>query len=260
MKTNFEKYEGFIFDLDGTIYRGKKIIDGSNAAINHIQSLGKKVIFVSNKTTGTSFDYYDFLTKNNFNIRQNQIVNATEVVKNYISQNHSGENFYAIGEESFIKEIASCGVNYSKNPNEINFVIITLDRTFNFEKLEIAAKAIVNGASFYAANIDATCPVDGGEIWDAGATILALEKRTHRKLGKHFGKPSKYVVLEIGKRLNIDLKKCLIIGDRLETDIAMGNNFGIDTALVETGVNNFANGNVNIKPTYSIHSVMDLLS
>ena len=259
MKKKFSEYEAFIFDLDGTIYRGEKIIADSDLTINHIQSLGKKVIFVSNKTTGTVPDYFNFLTENHFKIKQEQIVNATEIIKKYIVQNHSGENFYAIGEEKFVNEISSCGVNYSQNPKDINFVIVTLDRTFNFTKLEIAAKSIVAGANFYAANIDATCPVDGGEIWDAGATILALEKRTHRKLEKHFGKPSEFMVAEIKHRLNVELDKCIIIGDRLETDIAMGNAFGIDTALVNTGVNNFANGNIHIKPTYSIKSIADLI-
>ena len=76
----------------------------------------------------------------------------------------------------------------------IDIVIITLDRTLNYTKLEIAANALDNGARFYAANIDNTCPVERGEILDAGATISALEKRTNRKLEKHFGKPSKYMM------------------------------------------------------------------
>jgi len=259
MKKKFNRYDAYIFDLDGTIYTSDKIIAGSNSVVNHIQTLNKKVIFISNKTTGTATDYYNFLIGNKFELEKNQVVNATEIIKNYIVENHKNEKFYAIGEHKFVAEIESCKAEFCENPNEIKFVIVTLDRTFNFEKLEIAAKAIENGAHFYAANIDATCPVENGEIWDAGATILALEKRTHRKLEKHFGKPSQFMIAEIKKRLDMDLRNCLIIGDRLETDIAMGNNFGIDTALVNTGVNNFSNGNAHIKPTYSINSVVDLI-
>ena len=138
-------------------------------------------------------------------------------------------------------------------------VIVTLDRTLDYNKLEIAAKALEKGARFYAANIDNTCPEECGEILDAGSTISALEKRAHRKLEKHFGKPSEYMMNEIKNHLSITHSSSLIIGDRIETDIAMGNEFGIDTALVSTGVKYYPNGTINIQPTYKIDSVFDLI-
>ncbi len=138
-------------------------------------------------------------------------------------------------------------------------MIVTLDRTLNYSKLEIAAKALDNGAHFFAANIDNTCPVEGGEILDAGSTISALEKRTNKKLEKHFGKPSKYILKEALKRLSVSKKRCLIVGDRVETDIAMGNIFNIDSALVSTGINNQASTLYNYDPTYKIESVVELL-
>jgi ribonucleotide monophosphatase NagD (HAD superfamily) len=102
--------------------------------------------------------------------------------------------------------------------------------------------------------------VDDGEVLDAGSTISALEKRTHKKLEQHFGKPSEFMFEEIKRRLKVDLKKVLLIGDRLETDIALGNKFGIDSALVSTGVKLFPNGTDHIKPTYYLNSVYDLLN
>jgi HAD superfamily hydrolase (TIGR01450 family) len=135
-----------------------------------------------------------------------------------------------------------------------------LDRTINYEKLETAARALENGAKFFAANIDDTCPVDNGEVIDAGSTISALEKRTHKKLELHFGKPSEFMFEEVKSRLKAELSKVLLIGDRLQTDIAMGNKFGVDTALVSTGVKFFPNGTDNIVPTYKLNSVFDLLN
>jgi ribonucleotide monophosphatase NagD (HAD superfamily) len=125
--------------------------------------------------------------------------------------------------------------------------------------LEIAARALENGARFFAANIDDTCPVDDGEVIDAGSTISALQKRTHRKLELHFGKPSELMFNEIKNYLNFIPSRTLLIGDRLETDITMGHAFGIDTALVHTGVKMFLNGTENVIPTYQLKSVFDLL-
>ncbi len=254
------KYDGFIFDLDGTIYLGDKLIPNADKVVDAIKSANKKIIYITNKTTGTVKEYCEFLKKNNLDINVNEIVNATLVTKKYLSEKHLGEKFYAIGEQIFINEIENAGLSYSQNPDEITIVLITLDRTLNFKKLEIAAKALDNGARFYAANIDNTCPVEGGEILDAGSTISALEKRTHLKLEKHFGKPSEFMMREILNIIDLPKDKCLLIGDRVETDIVMGNTFGIDTALVSTGVFNHFDGNPKYIPTYKLKSVNDLLT
>lgn len=255
----YQKYNSFIFDLDGTIYRGEHLIENAGTTINTIKGSGNRLIFVSNKTTETIEDYYLLLTGFGLNISKDEIVNSTLVLKKYLSQNCRGKEFFAIGEEKFVDEIIEAGLKYSTNPQEIKLVLVTLDRTFNYEKLEIAARAIENGASFFAANIDDTCPVDNGEVLDAGSTISALEKRTHRKLEMHFGKPSDFMIKEISYRFNGDLSKTLLIGDRIETDIKMGITMGIDTALVKTGVKYYTNGNENITPTYHIKSVFDLI-
>lgn len=254
-----EKYDYFIFDLDGTIYRGEHLIPRADEVINHLKFVGKKVVFVSNKTTGTAKDYYNLLKNWGLNIEEKEIINSTIVVTNYLKQNFNNDKFFAIGEDSFINEIEKSGLKYSTEPEEIKIILITLDRTLNYRKLEIAARSLENGARFFAANIDDTCPVEDGEVIDAGSTISALEKRTHRKLELHFGKPSEFMFAEIKNHLQFVSEKTLLIGDRLETDITMGNKFGIDTALVSTGVKYFPNGTGNIVPTYLLSSVFDLL-
>src|SRR3989339_1419763 len=254
-KPDIENYNSFIFDLDGTIYRGNSIIANADKTISMLKKSGKKIVFISNKTTGSIKDYFEFLTEQGLEIEPNEIINSTVVLSKYLSKNHDGEKFFAIGEKIFIDEIISSGLIFSENPDEIDILLVTLDRTLNYEKLEIAAKALENGARFFAANIDDTCPVDNGEILDAGATISALEKRTHKKLEQHFGKPSKHMMNLIKERLQVPLNRCLIIGDRLETDITMGNKFGLDTALVSTGVINISDENLNVIPTYKFNSV-----
>lgn len=255
-----EKYDYFIFDLDGTIYRGEHLIPRADEVINHLKSVGKKIVFVSNKTTGTAKDYYHLLKNWGLNVEEDEIINSTVVVTNYLKRNFNRDKFFAIGEDSFINEIEKSGLKYSTIPEEINIILITLDRTLNYRKLEIAARALENGAKFFAANIDDTCPVDNGEVMDAGSTISALEKRTHRKLELHFGKPSEFMFNEIKSRLKFDPEKTVLIGDRLETDIAMGNKFGVDTILVSTGVKNFSNSLNGYSPTYQLNSVFDLVN
>lgn len=255
-----DKYDYFIFDLDGTIYRGEHLIPNADKVINRLKEIRKKIVFVSNKTTGTTKDYYYLLKNWGLNIEEEEIINSTMVASNYLERNYKNEKFFAVGETPFISEIEKSGLKYSDIPKEINIVLITLDRTLNYKKLEVAARSLESGAHFFAANIDDTCPVDDGEVIDAGSTISALQKRTHRKLELHFGKPSELMFNEIKARLKFIPDKTLLIGDRIETDIKMGNDFGIDTALVHTGVKFFPNGTENIIPTYKLNSVFDLLN
>lgn len=259
MNNFLEKYDSFIFDLDGTIYRGDHLIPDADITVNFLKSIGKKLVFVSNKTTGTVKDYHKMLTDWGLEIREDEILNSTVVIKNYLINHFTNSKFFAIAEDSFINEIENSGLKYSCIPDEVEVLIVTLDRTLNYEKLETAARALENGAKFFAANIDDTCPVDNGEVLDAGSTISALEKRTHRKLELHFGKPSKFMFEEIKTRLDSEPSKILLTGDRLETDIAMGNTFGIDTALVSTGIKNFNHNSNGYIPTYHLNSVFDII-
>ena len=254
-----EKYDSFIFDLDGTIYRGNNIIPGADKTINHLKKIGKRVLFISNKTTGTIEEYYQFLRNSGLKIDKSEIINSTLVLIKYLKNNHPFKKFFAIGEPVFINELKKSGMIFTDKPDEVDVLIVTLDRTLDYEKLELAARAIENGARFFAANIDDTCPVEGGEVLDAGSTISALEKRTHKKLELHFGKPSAFMMQEIKDILNNNLSDTLLLGDRIETDILMGINLGIDTALVSTGVKLYLNGNSEISPTYKLGSVHDLI-
>lgn len=253
-----EKYEAFIFDLDGTLYLSERIIPYADKTINYLRNAGKQILFVSNKTTGRAEDYFKLLSALGVRLYLDEIITATTVLKKYLQEYYVGKKFFAIGEEVFVKDIIDAGLSYTSNPACVDVLLVTLDRTLNYDKLEIAARALEKGAKFYAANIDDTCPVENGEVMDAGATISALEKRTHRKLEKHFGKPSQYMVEEIKAKLTTECSKVLLCGDRIETDITMGILLGADTALVSTGVKYYSNGN-STNPTFFIESVFDLI-
>lgn len=257
---SLSNYDGIIFDLDGTVYRGSHIVPGSDITINKLRRLNKKIAFVSNKTTGTAQEYYEFLSGHGIKLSLSEVFNATLIAGQYLEKNCSGAKFFAISEPTFVTEIEKYGLTFTDNPVNVDIVLVTLDRALTFPKLEIAAHSLELGAQFLAVNTDNTCPVDEGEIWDAGATLAALEKRTHRKPEIVFGKPSPLMMNTIFDFIKLPAEKLLLIGDRLETDIKMGNDFGIDTALVMTGVKNFINGNSDVKPTYVFNSINDLIS
>lgn len=94
----------------------------------------------------------------------------------------------------------------------------------------------MRGARFFATNSDVICPMPGGGIPDAGATLAALERLTGRAPEVIAGKPSPLILQVTHERLGVPKARCLVVGDRLETDIRMGKESGALTAVVLTGV------------------------
>lgn len=253
-----QKFDGFIFDLDGTIYRETKLIDGAREVFQHLKSLKKKFVFVSNRTTSTPSQYKLKLNSFGIECEEEQIITSAEVTKNYILENHPDEKVFVIGEKVFVDYLRENNIQIANH--KIDIVLVSLDRTLNFQKILKAQKALMNGSKFFAANIDLTCPVEDAEILDAGYTISALENLTGRKLEKNFGKPSHLIVNEILKRINLPKEKFILIGDRLETDIAMANNNGISSALVLSGVTKEEQLISSVfKPDFILNSIFDLV-
>jgi HAD superfamily hydrolase (TIGR01450 family) len=119
MNNMLEKYDSFIFDLDGTIYRGDHLIPKADVTVNFLKSVGKKLVFVSNKTTGTVNDYHKMLMNWGLKINEDELINSTIIIKNYLVSHFPGSKFFAIAEESFINEISNAGLQYSTQPDEV---------------------------------------------------------------------------------------------------------------------------------------------
>jgi len=115
-------------------------------------------------------------------------------------------------------------------------VVVAFDRTFDYRKLNISFQAIRLGAHFVATNPDRTCPVEGGEVPDCAGMIAAIEAVTQKKVEIIAGKPSVFMIQTALEVMGLNPGDCILIGDRLETDIKMGKDAGVATGLVLTGV------------------------
>jgi arabinose operon protein AraL len=137
--------------------------------------------------------------------------------------------------------------------------VAAFDRTFDYRKYNIAFQAIKKGAHFIATNPDRTCPVEGGELPDCAGVIAALEAVTLKKVEVIVGKPSPITVHVALEVMGLEAADCLLIGDRLETDIRMGRESGMKTALVLTGVTDAKTLEASpLRSDYVFDSIADL--
>ncbi len=229
-------FKGFILDLDGTIYRGDLLIPGADQVIGLLREKGKKVIFLSNKPLQTREDYASKLIRLGIPASADEVINSTFVMAHYLKKNAPRARLFVIGEIPFIEELRRAGFTITEEPKEIDYVVVAFDRTFDYGKLNIAFQAIKLGAHFVATNPDRTCPVEGGEIPDCAGMIAAIEAVTGKKVEIVVGKPSPIMIQAALDVIGLRPEDCILIGDRVETDIRMGKDSGIATGIVLTGV------------------------
>ena len=231
-------FKGFIFDLDGTVYRGDQLIPGADGVIRLLRENKRKVVFLSNKPLETREDYASKLTRLGIPTQPDEVINSTFVMVHYLKRNAPQARLFIVGEIPFIEELKGAGFLITVEPKEIDYVVVAFDRTFDYRKLNIAFQAIKLGAHFIATNPDRTCPVEGGEIPDCAGMIAAIEAVTEKKVEVIVGKPSPIMVQAVLDVIGLRPEECILIGDRLETDIKMGKDSGIATGIVLTGVTN----------------------
>ncbi|MCC3355521.1 HAD-IIA family hydrolase [Bacillus sp. REN16] len=256
--------KGYIFDLDGTVYLDDQIIDGAVETINRLREAGNKVVFLTNKSIATRNDYVTKLNKLGIHANLSEVINSNYIAVKYLKEHmNEQDSVLVIGEKPLFEELREENISITNDPKKATYVVLGWDRQFNYEKLNLAYQSWLNKATILATNPDRTCPVfGGGQLPDCGAIIGALEGATGQPIDSVIGKPSRqtaeFVVNEI---LNLKPEQCYMVGDRLETDIRMGFENGMNTVLVLTGVSTADMVEKTVyKPTYVLNSIKDIVN
>ncbi|MGW9405298.1 HAD-IIA family hydrolase [Arthrobacter sp. NPDC055585] len=227
---------GILFDLDGTMYRGTEGIPGAGEAVAELRAAGIRCVFASNNPTATSLEYSRRLSSMGIPAAEDDVLTSGGVAAGWLRNTQPRASVFVVGEESLIRELRSAGVQVTDS-EQADVVLAAFDRTFSYAKLNTAFQALRRGALFAATNPDTTCPVAGGGlIPDCGGITAALEATSGRKVDVLMGKPSPIMANAALERLGVGAEEALIVGDRLETDIQMGQAAGIRTVLVLSGV------------------------
>ncbi|MFC7231027.1 HAD-IIA family hydrolase [Saliphagus sp. GCM10025308] len=252
-------YDGIIFDLDGTVYRGDRLIPGATAAIERARASGSSVLFLSNNPTKRPPEYADRLTAFGIPTDDDDVLNSAAITAEWLGANHPGRPALVVGERPLVAELEDAGITVTEDPRQTEIVVASMDRSFDYETLRLALEALDDETPFVATNPDRTCPVEDGEIPDAAGMIGAIEGVTGRSLDRVLGKPSPTAVEIAMARMDCTPERCLLVGDRLETDVEMGARSGMATALVLTGASDRTDlSSARYEPNHVLDSIADL--
>ena len=223
--------EGFLIDLDGTIYLGDDLIPGALMFVETLQKLGKPHLFLTNNSSESAHTYVEKLRRLGIDAQDGSVLTSGDATAMHLAD-AGYTKLFVLGTPSFENELKEFGfILTSERPD---CVVLGFDKTLNYQKLEIATDLIRRKIPFVATHPDKVCPTEDGFIPDCGAIAALLSAATDVD-PLVIGKPKPQMVQMALKRLNLDSRKIAIIGDRLYTDIRMGRDTGLVTVLVLTG-------------------------
>ncbi len=230
----FEDVKYFIIDMDGTFYLGDELIPGAVDFIRALQEKGYDYRFFTNNSSHDEAECMDRLARRGFPVEPGRIILSSQIAIDYIRQYHPDEGVYLLGNDKLTGDCLKAGLRLTDNDPSI--VLLGFDTTLDYRKIDRCANLISEPhIHYYATHPDVNCPLADGFMPDTGAMMELFAASTGRLPELIFGKPSRMVTDFLCKTLNVTPGNLCFVGDRLETDIAIGR-YGSKTALVYTGV------------------------
>jgi 4-nitrophenyl phosphatase len=234
---------GLILDVDGVLWKEAEPIGDLVAVFNAIASRGLLLTVATNNAMKSVDEYVVKFRGFGVQLEPWQIVTSADATADTLASTFSERGaVFVVGEPGLRDALRSRGFEVVTDPQvERGYaaVVAGIDRELTYDKLQKAAAEIRSGAAFYGTNPDPTFPTPAGLVPGAGAVLAALVAASDR----HpivIGKPSPLLFQIAASRMNLSPEGVLVVGDRLETDIAGGQAFGARTALVLSGVSTHA--------------------
>lgn len=233
-----ELAKAYVFDMDGTIYLGDHLLPGARRMIEELRGRGIPVRFLSNNPTKDPSQYVEKLERLGLPTAIEDISNTVVTTTRWLTTHHPDAKVFAIAEEPLLRSLREAGIELCEDPEAIDIVVASYDRTFDYRKLQIAFDAIWfhKRAFLVQTNPDRFCPFPGGRGEpDCAAITAAIEACTGQKCQVNLGKPSPVMLTEALAGLDVEPAECVMVGDRLQTDIQMALDTGMKSACVLTG-------------------------
>ncbi|XP_062226025.1 phosphoglycolate phosphatase 1A, chloroplastic-like [Phragmites australis] len=280
-----DSVETFIFDCDGVIWKGDKLIDGVPETLDLLRSKGKRLVFVTNNSTKSRKQYGKKFETLGLSVDEEEIFASSFAAAAYLQSIDFPEDkkVYVIGEEGILKELELAGFQYLGGPTDgdkkielkpgyymehdkdVGAVVVGFDRYFNYYKVQYGTLCIREnpGCLFIATNRDAVTHLTDAQEWAGGGSMVGAVLGSTKQEPLVVGKPSTFMMDYLAKKFGITTSQICMVGDRLDTDILFGQNGGCKTLLVLSGVTSLQtlqSPDNSIQPDFYTNQISDFLT
>ncbi len=254
----------YLFDMDGTVYLDETLFDGVPELLDKIEKQGSRYVFITNNASKSVKEYVAKMHRLGLQqITEEHFFTSAQATLALLKEKHAGALVYIQATKSFIDEYKKQGIRITTEyTDKADVILVAFDTELTGEKMYTTCKMLTkHDLPYYATNPDWVCPVGFGYIPDCGSMCQGYERATGKK-PIFIGKPEPQMVYAVMKKFGVNKEDTVVIGDRLYTDIASGNNAGVDTVCVLSGevtLPEVERATGVEKPTFLLRSVKDLL-
>lgn len=224
---------GFLLDMDGTFYLEDRLLDGALRFIDLLHHQNKDFLFLTNNSSRHAGQYAEKISRLGLPITAKSVLTSGEATALYLHERHPGAGVFLVGTPSLEDEFRQHGFHLVDQTPD--FVVLGFDTTLTYQKLWKLCDFVRLGFPYIATHPDFNCPTETGYMPDVGAMIAFVKASTGREPDLVVGKPNRLIVEAAAIKMNVPMERLAMIGDRLYTDIALGQTSGIVTVLVLSG-------------------------
>jgi len=222
----------FLFDLDGTVYLGDKLLPGAEDLLSYLDQVGRPYFFLTNNSSRSRADYSTKLAKYGLDISLEKIFSSGMATAIFLKKQKPGARIYLVGTPSLKEEFRRYG--FQLVDDDPDYAVLGFDTTLTYQKIWKFCDFVNDGIPYIATHPDINCPTPDGFMPDIGAMMAMIQSSTGKVADIVVGKPNPPMVEAIVELTGFEPGQLTMVGDRLYTDIAMGK-AGIHTVLVLSG-------------------------
>tara|TARA_B100000902_G_scaffold90359_1_gene94040 strand:+ start:4099 stop:4884 length:786 start_codon:yes stop_codon:yes gene_type:complete len=249
--------EAVFLDLDGTIYLGDSLIEGSSQFLLRLEEKGIMRFFLSNNSSKSVDQYLQKLRGMGIVSEEEEILLSSHDLISWLT-NKGVTDTYLVGTQGLRDMLENGGITTTSDTPE--YVVLGYDTEINYEKLATASIHLHNGIPMVASHPDMVCPSPDGGLPDTGAYMALFEATTGVRPEHVCGKPNRGMILHKIEQLGLDPGNCAMVGDRLYTDMEMAERAGVHGILVLSGEATMEDlEGSNLNPSLVVDSVSSLL-
>lgn len=253
---DLKSVRGFIFDLDGCVYTGNRLVPGVQAVLQALRGTGRRVLFLTNNSREDGGQLQAKLVRLGISASREEVLSAVEIVGPFVRDRFGPSRVLAIGSETLRRLLTEAGhrvVPYEAYP-DAQVVVVGHDFEFDYTRLTAASRAVAGGAGFVAVNLDPRLPVEGGEFYPGCGTIAEAVATAAGLRPEIVGKPMPHIFQEALARLNVSPQQAAMVGDSLVSDVRGAQAVGLGTIwLAPPGTAAF-----EVLPDLTIHTFAEL--
>ena len=254
---DFSSKKGFICDMDGVIYHGNRLLPGVTEFIDWLHKEDKKFLFLTNNSGYTPRELQQRLARMGLDVSEDHFYTSALATAEFLKKQKPGCSVYAIGEAGLFKALYDAGVTM----NDVNpdYVVIGEAKSYTLDTLIKATTLVVAGAKLIGANSDISGPIENGIMPACRALVAPIELATGKQ-AYFCGKPNPLMMRTGLNILGLHSGECVMVGDRMDTDVVSGMESGMSTILVLSGVSTLDTVNTfAYRPTMILDGVGDIV-